>query len=120
MKQFIDGEFVDSVGGTRPVAVIMAYDGLDPGIALANDAPYGLCATFSAGDPAEEIAVARRLDAGTVTISQWLPSGIGFIEDWIPAACVGAPLGGHKHSGTGREGGLYGFREFLETKAITP
>jgi len=34
-------------------------------------------------------------------------------------ADVGAPFGGYKHSGNGREGGIWGLNEFLEIKAIT-
>jgi len=50
--------------------------------------------------------VARKVRAGTVYIN-----GQG--------TDVGAPFGGFKQSGNGREGGVWGFTEFLEVKAIT-
>lgn len=100
-----------------PVAVIMSYDSLDEGIELANDTTYGLCAAIS-GDKETALRVAPKLRSGMVTINKWLPAGIGFTEDWEPGV-DGAPFGGYKRSGNGRENGLHGFKEFLEVKAIT-
>ena len=42
-------------------------------------------------------------------------------EDYIngQATDTGMPFGGYKQSGNGREGGVWGFTEFLEVKAIT-
>ncbi len=88
-----------------PVATVMAYDSLEQGIAIANDTEYGLSAVIS-GDPAKAAAIAPRLRAGMVAINTWGPG-------------PGAPFGGYKQSGNGREGGLYGLKDFMEVKAIS-
>ena len=88
-----------------PVATIMPYDSLEQGIAIANDSNYGLSAVIS-GDPAEAAKIAPLLEAGMVVINGWGPS-------------PGAPFGGYKQSGNGREGGLFGLKDFMEIKAIS-
>ncbi len=88
-----------------PVATIMTYDELEDGIRIANDTAYGLSAVIS-GDPAEAAKVAPRLRAGMVAVNSWGPA-------------PGAPFGGYKQSGNGREGGLFGLKDFMEVKAIS-
>ncbi len=88
-----------------PVATIMPYDSLDQGIQIANDTAYGLSAVIS-GDPAEAAKIAPELRAGMVAINNWGPA-------------PGAPFGGYKQSGNGREGGLFGLKDFMEVKAIS-
>jgi aldehyde dehydrogenase (NAD+) len=88
-----------------PVATVMSYDTLDQAIEIANDTDYGLSAVIS-GDPAEAAKVAPKLRAGMVVVNNWGPSG-------------GAPFGGYKQSGNGREAGLFGLRDFMEVKAIS-
>ncbi len=88
-----------------PVATVMAYTDLDQAIEIANDTEYGLSAVIS-GDPAEAIKVAPQLRAGMVAINNWGPS-------------PGAPFGGYKQSGNGREGGLFGLKDFMEIKSIS-
>ena len=88
-----------------PVATLMPYDSLDQGIEIANDTAYGLSAVIS-GDPAEAAKVAPLLEAGMVAINTWGPA-------------PGAPFGGYKQSGNGREGGLFGLKDFMEIKAIS-
>ncbi len=87
-----------------PVATISSYADLDEGVRIANDTPYGLSATIS-GDPAEAVNVAGKLRAGIVTINSWGPDGH-------------APFGGYKQSGNGREGGVFGLRDFMEVKSV--
>ena len=87
-----------------PVATITAYSDGEQAIEMANDTEYGLSATIS-GDPAAAAKVAPRLRAGMVTINGWAGGG-------------GAPFGGYKQSGNGREGGKYGLADFMEVKAI--
>jgi len=89
-----------------PVATITVYDDQDEAVRIANDTPYGLSATIS-GDPAAASKVAPRLRAGLVTINSW-----GGTRD-------GAPFGGYKQSGNGREGGKYGLADFMEVKTIS-
>ncbi|GMM62127.1 aldehyde dehydrogenase family protein [Novosphingobium pituita] len=88
-----------------PVATIIPYDTLDEAIAIANDTPYGLSACIT-GDPAQAAKIVPALRAGMVAVNGWGP---------MP----GAPFGGYKQSGNGREGGLYGLRDFMEVKAIS-
>ena len=88
-----------------PVATLMPYDSLEQGIEIANDTSYGLSAVIS-GDPAKAALIAPQLEAGMVAINTWGPA-------------PGAPFGGYKQSGNGREGGLFGLKDFMETKAIS-
>ncbi len=88
-----------------PVATVISYGDLEEAISIANDTDYGLSAAIS-GDPAKAAAVAPRLRAGMVAINNWGPS-------------PGAPFGGYKQSGNGREGGLFGLKDFMEVKAIS-
>ena len=88
-----------------PVVTLMSYDDLDEAVAVANDTEYGLSAVIS-GDPAEASKVAPKLRAGMVIINNWGPA-------------PGAPFGGYKQSGNGREGGTYGLKDFMEIKSIS-
>ena len=88
-----------------PVVTLIAYDSLDQAIDMANDTEYGLSAAIS-GDPAKAAPVAAQLRAGMVAINNWGPT-------------PGAPFGGYKQSGNGREGGLAGLKDFMEMKAIS-
>lgn len=88
-----------------PVAAVVPYDDVDHAVALANATRFGLNANVS-GRVSEALAVARRLRAGTVTIN----GGGGLRPD--------APWGGFGASGVGRELGMEGVAEFLETKHI--
>ncbi len=90
-----------------PVVTLIAHDGDDDAVAIANDSPYGLHGAVFSGDRARALAVARRLRTGMVGVN-----GGGF--DAL------APWGGYKRSGVGREQGRFGLEEFLETKAIQP
>jgi aldehyde dehydrogenase (NAD+) len=88
-----------------PVATVMSYDNLDQAVSIANDTDYGLSAVIS-GDPAEAAKLAPRLRAGMVAVNSWGPA-------------PGAPFGGYKQSGNGREGGIFGLKDFMEMKAIS-
>jgi aldehyde dehydrogenase (NAD+) len=87
-----------------PVATITTYDGIEDGIELANRTSYGLSATIS-GDPEAAKAVVGRLRAGLVTVNTW-------------GGVKGGAFGGFKQSGNGREGGVYGLKDFMEVKTI--
>lgn len=87
-----------------PVATIISYSDLDEAVDIANATPFGLSAAIS-GDPAEAAKVAPKLRAGIVTINSWGPD-------------ANAPFGGYKQSGNGREGGVYGLKEFMEVKSV--
>lgn len=87
-----------------PVLVIIYYDCLDQGIKIANDSPYGLSGAIF-GPEELAIEVSRVIRTGNILINQG-------------SSTNSAPFGGYKQSGIGREGGLLGFEEFLEVKAI--
>ncbi len=88
-----------------PVATIMAYDDIDEAVDIANDTDYGLSAVIS-GDPSQAAKIAPKLRAGMVAVNAWGPG-------------PGAPFGGYKQSGNGREGGLFGLKDFMEVKSIS-
>lgn len=88
-----------------PVLVLMPYDSVEDGIALANSTDYGLAGAVWGPAKPQTLAVARRMRAGQVDIN-----GAPF----NPAA----PFGGFKKSGIGRENGRFGIEEFLEPVSI--
>jgi aldehyde dehydrogenase (NAD+) len=88
-----------------PVLVIIPFEDEDDAIQIANDTPYGLAAYVQTGSPARAERVSSRLRAGAIHIN-----GGGFN--------YGSPFGGYKQSGNGREGGLMGLEDYLETKTL--
>jgi aldehyde dehydrogenase (NAD+) len=88
-----------------PVLCILPYDTEEDAIRIANDTPYGLSGYVSSKDPNRAMKVAARLRTGNVHINGAGPD-------------FGAPFGGYKQSGNGREWGEHGFEEFLEVKAV--
>lgn len=89
-----------------PVLSIMPFEDEAHAIAIANDTDYGLTNYVQTSDREKLRRVARQLRSGMVE-----GNGKGFGQ--------GSPFGGYKQSGNGREGGVFGLHEFLETKAIT-
>mgnify|MGYP000580592784 FL=1 len=87
-----------------PVLSILQYDSEEQAIEMANDTEYGL-AGYVQGEPVHANQVARKIRAGQVIINGG-------------ARGTGAPFGGYKSSGNGREHGLHGLEECLETKAV--
>jgi aldehyde dehydrogenase (NAD+) len=91
-----------------PVVVLVPYDGGDDGaVAVANASPYGLSGAVYSGDNDRGMRVAERLRTGTVAVNgaQWFDPE--------------SPFGGYKQSGLGREWGIEGLEDFLETKTIS-
>lgn len=88
-----------------PVLCILPYEDEADAIRIANDTEYGLSAYVQSGNAKRAARVAAKLRAGMVHIN-------GASADFA------APFGGYKKSGNGREWGLEGFEEFLETKAV--
>ena len=89
-----------------PVLTVIAHDGDDDAVRIANDSPYGLSGSVFSADPDRAQAVANRLRVGTVTVN----GGVWYSAD--------VPFGGYKQSGVGREMGVAGFEEYLELKVI--
>ncbi|WP_106401715.1 aldehyde dehydrogenase [Actinocorallia populi] len=89
-----------------PVIVVIAHDGDDDAVAIANNSPYGLSGMVCSASDERARAVANRIRTGTISINGGLYYG------------ADAPFGGYKQSGVGRESGLAGFEEYLEIKTI--
>jgi len=88
-----------------PVLAIIGYEDEADAIRIANDTPFGLAAYVSSSDHARAQRVARKLNAGMVTIN-------------MAVADSKAPFGGTKQSGNGREWGAAGIEEYLEVKSV--
>ncbi|MGV0791450.1 aldehyde dehydrogenase family protein [Mycolicibacterium sp. XJ1819] len=89
-----------------PVLVVIPFDDEDDAVRLANDSPYGLTCGVAAGSEERAIAVAERLRAGSACIN----GGQYYGPD--------APFGGYKQSGFGRQGGLEGLEQYVQTKTF--
>ncbi|MEE9415367.1 MAG: aldehyde dehydrogenase family protein, partial [Acidimicrobiales bacterium] len=88
-----------------PVLVAIAFDDDQDAVRIANDSVYGLSGAVFSADDERAMAVARRIRTGTMSIN----GGVWYGPD--------VPFGGYKQSGIGREMGMAGFEEHLETKA---
>lgn len=87
-----------------PVTCIIEASDDDHAVSIANASKYGLVGTVYSGDRERALGVARRIDAGVVTVDGAPPYG---------------PFGGWKHSGIGREGGVEGIRSYTELRSVT-
>jgi aldehyde dehydrogenase (NAD+) len=89
-----------------PVLCVIAHDGDDDAVRIANDSIYGLTGNVWSASEDRALGVANRIRAGSVSVNgaQWLDRT--------------RPFGGYKQSGIGRENGVKGFEEFLETKVL--
>ena len=88
-----------------PVIAVIPYDTPDEAVQIANNSQYGLSGTVFTSDIAAGLDIARRVRTGTFTIN-------GFSLEF------GAPFGGYKNSGVGRELGPEGLSAYLESKSI--
>ncbi len=88
-----------------PVLAILAHDGDEHALELANDSEYGLAAAVWSAAPARAARIARRIRAGQVDLNGGKFNPL-------------APFGGFKHSGHGREFGVFGLEEFLTTQSL--
>ncbi|QIQ05538.1 aldehyde dehydrogenase family protein [Streptomyces liangshanensis] len=88
-----------------PVVSLLRYEDEDDALRIANGTVYGLAGAVWAGDDAEAAAFARRMDTGQVHINGGRFNPL-------------APFGGYKQSGVGREFGVHGLAEYLQTKSL--
>jgi aldehyde dehydrogenase (NAD+) len=89
-----------------PVLVLIPFDDDEDAVRIANDSAYGLSGGVSSADQDRALAVARRIRTGTIGVN----GGVFYGPD--------VPFGGYRASGIGRQNGLEGFEQYLETKAI--
>jgi aldehyde dehydrogenase (NAD+) len=89
-----------------PVLTVIPYEDDDDAVRIANDTIYGLSGAVWSSDPARAERVARRLRTGMVRVNT---GGRG----------RGAPFGGFKQSGIGRETGRFGLDEYVELQSIS-
>ena len=89
-----------------PVLSVIPFDDDDDAVRIANNSRYGLSGAVNSASLERAMAVARRIRTGTLAVNggQW------FAPD--------SPFGGYKESGLGREHGVQGFEEYLETKTV--
>jgi succinate-semialdehyde dehydrogenase/glutarate-semialdehyde dehydrogenase len=89
-----------------PVAPVKGFASEEEAIAAANDTEYGLVAYVFTSNQKRALRVCEALETGMIGLNQGMVSN------------AGAPFGGVKQSGIGREGGNEGIHEFLETKYV--
>ena len=89
-----------------PVLSIMPFDTEKEAVEISNDTVYGLTDYVQSQDNKKAARVARLLRAGMVEING-------------TSRGAGAPFGGYKQSGNSREGGVWGFEDFLEVKSVS-
>ncbi len=90
-----------------PVLVAIPFDNDEHAIHIANDSIYGLSGAVFSDDEQRAIRVAKQVRTGTMSIN----GGVWYGAD--------VPFGGYKQSGIGREMGIAGFEEHLETKSFS-
>ncbi|ALU73519.1 aldehyde dehydrogenase (plasmid) [Rhodococcus erythropolis R138] len=88
-----------------PVIAVIAYDDLDEAVAIANDSDYGLAGAVWTADERRGVDVARRIRTGTVGVNYYQMD-------------LGAPFGGVKASGLGREFGVEGMTPYIEYQSV--
>ncbi|WP_333741133.1 aldehyde dehydrogenase family protein [Streptomyces sp. IBSBF 2806] len=88
-----------------PVLCVLRYEDEEDALRIANGTVYGLAGAVWAGDEAEAVAFARRMDTGQVDVNGGRFNPL-------------APFGGYKQSGVGRELGAHGLAEYLQTKSL--
>jgi aldehyde dehydrogenase (NAD+) len=96
--------FVEEIFG--PVLVVIPFEDDADAVRIANESSYGLSGGVSSGNLDRAINVAKQIRSGSISVN----GGMCIAGD--------LPFGGYKASGVGREWGLEGIEEFLETKLI--
>jgi betaine-aldehyde dehydrogenase len=89
-----------------PVASVIPFDDERDAVRIANDSPFGLAAAVWTRDIYRGLRMVKAIRAGIVWVNHMQPT---YVE---------APWGGFKQSGFGRELGLHGIDEYLETKQV--
>ena len=89
-----------------PVLVVIPFKDDEDAIRIANESQYGLSGGVNSGDMDRAMKIARRIRTGSMSVNNGM--------------CIAGdlPFGGYKASGIGREWGVEGIEEYLETKLI--
>jgi acyl-CoA reductase-like NAD-dependent aldehyde dehydrogenase len=88
-----------------PVLTVLGYDTEDDAVRIANDSEYGLGGSVFTADPDRGLALARRVETGSIGINGY-------------DVAMDSPFGGRKSSGLGRELGPEGLQPYFELKSI--
>ncbi|WP_199179276.1 aldehyde dehydrogenase [Mycolicibacterium goodii] len=88
-----------------PVLVVIPYEDEDDAVRIANDSVYGLAGSVYTTDFAKGVEIAQKVRTGTYGINMY-------------AFDPGAPFGGYKNSGIGRECGPEGIAGYCESKSV--
>ena len=89
-----------------PVLVVIPFEDDDDAVRIANQSVYGLAGNVFSGSLERALAVAHRVRTGMMGVNGGGPFGPDM------------PFGGYKHSGVGRQNGIAGFEQYLETKSV--
>jgi aldehyde dehydrogenase (NAD+) len=89
-----------------PVLVVIPYEDDDDAVRIANDSRYGLSGMIASSSDERALSVARRIRTGSLGVN----GGVWYGAD--------SPFGGYKMSGIGRQNGLEGLAQYLETKTV--
>lgn len=89
-----------------PVISVIGYEDEEEALRIANDTDYGLAGAVFGGDAKHALSVLKRINAGYLILNGSIPSDL-------------APFGGCGMSGFGREGGVFGFEEFLQIRSVS-
>ena len=89
-----------------PVLIVLRFDDDDEAVRIANDSSYGLAGAVMSRSLERGMNIARRVRTGSFGVN----GGMFYGAD--------APFGGYKNSGVGRQCGIEGFQQYLETKTI--
>jgi aldehyde dehydrogenase (NAD+) len=90
-----------------PVLVVIPFDDDDDAVRIANDSVYGLAGGVFSGSLERAMGVAERIRTGAIGVNGGLSIGQADM-----------PFGGYKHSGIGRQNGVAGFDQYVETKSV--
>ncbi len=88
-----------------PVLAVIPYDTEDDAVRIANDSVYGLAGSVFTQDFPKALEIAKKIRTGTYAVNMY-------------AFDPGAPFGGYKNSGIGRENGPEGIEQYCESKSV--
>ncbi len=89
-----------------PVLVVIPFEDDDDAVRIANESDYGLGGAVTSASLDRALAVADRIRTGIVSVNGGMVYGADL------------PFGGYKSSGIGRQNGIAGFDQYVETKSL--